>query len=268
MNLQEFEKLFSTEKQCLDYLYTIRWENGFICPRCQHNEMWVVSDHKYKCKKCQYQTTVISGTLFHDTHIPLTLWFKAMWLITHKDKITTTELQKELGLGSNRTSLRMMNKIKSAKYSSKHNKLQGIVEIECKYMKILNKWVRLIFAVEINDKTIGQIKIAEIKNNTTEQLNKFVENNIERGSTIVSKKWAGFDNLINNGYTHQSKASTYSFPYVNKVHLKFAGWISKSFTKEIPADYIDCYCSIFNTGKAKITFEELLDNAVHLRLTP
>lgn len=44
MDLQEFEKNYGTEKQCLDYLYNLRWKSGYQCPRCQHNEKWEIPD--------------------------------------------------------------------------------------------------------------------------------------------------------------------------------------------------------------------------------
>ncbi|NUO10404.1 MAG: transposase, partial [Candidatus Brocadia sp.] len=30
--LTEFETRFSTEQDCRDYLFQVRWPNGFICP--------------------------------------------------------------------------------------------------------------------------------------------------------------------------------------------------------------------------------------------
>jgi predicted nucleic-acid-binding Zn-ribbon protein len=38
MNLEEFEKEFNTEEQCLNYLFKLRWENGYRCPRCENEK--------------------------------------------------------------------------------------------------------------------------------------------------------------------------------------------------------------------------------------
>jgi Transposase zinc-ribbon domain len=33
-SLLEFQRLFTTEEQCTDYLHHLRWPEGFVCPRC------------------------------------------------------------------------------------------------------------------------------------------------------------------------------------------------------------------------------------------
>ena len=30
----EFQKRFSTEESCRDYLFQLRWPKGFVCPKC------------------------------------------------------------------------------------------------------------------------------------------------------------------------------------------------------------------------------------------
>jgi len=33
-DLLEFEARFSTEEACREYLFRLRWPDGFVCPRC------------------------------------------------------------------------------------------------------------------------------------------------------------------------------------------------------------------------------------------
>jgi hypothetical protein len=37
-NIMEFEKRFSTEEVYRDYLFKLKWPNGFRCPRCDHEK--------------------------------------------------------------------------------------------------------------------------------------------------------------------------------------------------------------------------------------
>lgn len=54
----------------------------------------------YWCRNCDYQASVTAGTLFHDTHKPLRLWFEAMWYVTNqKSGVSALGLQRVLGLG-------------------------------------------------------------------------------------------------------------------------------------------------------------------------
>lgn len=66
--LMEFEKRFATEESCRDYIFQLRWPNGFECPRCKHNKAWPIGKTLFQCAKCGYQTSVIAGTIFQDTH--------------------------------------------------------------------------------------------------------------------------------------------------------------------------------------------------------
>ncbi|VGO12200.1 hypothetical protein PDESU_00751 [Pontiella desulfatans] len=51
-DLEELELNFSSEEACRDYLASLRWPNGFLCPACGHGESWRLSDGLFKCKTC------------------------------------------------------------------------------------------------------------------------------------------------------------------------------------------------------------------------
>jgi hypothetical protein len=80
--LLEFEARFSTEESCRDYLYQLRWPDGFHCPNCHFEKAWPIGSTLFQCARCDYQISVIAGTIFHGTHKPLTLWFRAIWWLT------------------------------------------------------------------------------------------------------------------------------------------------------------------------------------------
>lgn len=80
--LEEFEARFSTEEACRDYLFKLRWPNGFRCPRCGNGKAWPVGEILFQCTRCNFQMPVITGTIFKDTHKPLSLWFRAIWWVT------------------------------------------------------------------------------------------------------------------------------------------------------------------------------------------
>ena len=54
---------------CLERL---RWPEGVTCPRCKDTRVSRIKDYaRYECVGCEYQFTVTSGTIFHDSHLPL-----------------------------------------------------------------------------------------------------------------------------------------------------------------------------------------------------
>jgi len=81
-NLAEFEARFATDEACRDYLFRLRWPEGFCCPRCGRGKAWPVRKVLFECAHCGAQVSVTAGTIFQDTRQPLTLWFRAMWWVT------------------------------------------------------------------------------------------------------------------------------------------------------------------------------------------
>ena len=99
--LQEFENYFSTEADCIKYLEQLRWPDGFVCPHCNSTGYWQTKRDLYHCSQCGIQTSVTSGTIFHRTRKPLSLWFRAMWHITgQKYGANALGLQRILNFGS------------------------------------------------------------------------------------------------------------------------------------------------------------------------
>ena len=39
-NQIDFEMMFETEEQCLEYIIKIKWPDGFICSNCGNNSYW------------------------------------------------------------------------------------------------------------------------------------------------------------------------------------------------------------------------------------
>src|ERR1039457_4690082 len=78
-NLREFDTRFSSEAACREYLFKLRWPDGFCCP-------WPGRGVLRECAGCGYQSSVTAGTIFQDTRTPLRLWFQAMWGMTTQKK--------------------------------------------------------------------------------------------------------------------------------------------------------------------------------------
>lgn len=81
-----FQKEFPDEISCRNYLFKKRWPNGFVCPKCGGIGCYTLKDRKeYVCRQCRKQSSVTTGTIMHRSHLPLTVWFWAMFLVS-RDK--------------------------------------------------------------------------------------------------------------------------------------------------------------------------------------
>src|SRR2546427_9610989 len=78
----EFRDWFADDAACRDYLAKLRWPEGFRCPICRGPDHWLTARGLRHCRGCGRQTSVTAGTLFADTHLPLRLWFEALWHVT------------------------------------------------------------------------------------------------------------------------------------------------------------------------------------------
>jgi len=124
LTLDQIMQRYSTDETARAYLEAIRWPNGIVCPHCKSadaSRIWKIKpDEKrkiraglYSCGECKKQFTCTVGTIFEDSHIPLRKWLVAWHLISSSKKgISSLQIQRILGLGSYRTALFMMHRIR------------------------------------------------------------------------------------------------------------------------------------------------------------
>ena len=131
-----FEQQYGTEEQCLAIVIASRWPHGFECPVCGGRQYCVVTTRNlYQCAKCRRQTSPIAGTIFASTHLPLRLWFRAIYHLTQtKQGISSIELGRRLGV-TQTTAWKIKHKLKQVMLERDATKrLTGRVEIDDAYL--------------------------------------------------------------------------------------------------------------------------------------
>ena len=100
MNLMELMERFHTEEQCRAELEELRWPDGVHCPRCEsHNIRTSYTRNTYDCGLCGYEFSVTSGTMFHDTHLPLQKWIVAAYLMVEARKgVSANQLKRTINV--------------------------------------------------------------------------------------------------------------------------------------------------------------------------
>ena len=90
-----------------------RWPHGFECPACGGRRYSLVTTRDlYQCTKCRRQTSPIARTIFASTHLPLRLWFRAIYHLTQtKQGISSIELRRRLGV-TQTTAWKIKHKLK------------------------------------------------------------------------------------------------------------------------------------------------------------
>lgn len=133
INLVSLMDKFQTDDDCRKVLENIRWPNGIHCPRCGCVETFKIPKHnRWECKGCGYQFTVMSGTIMHDSHLPLRKWFIAIYLMCESKKgISANQMKRTLGV-SYKTAWYLCHRIRQAMGNEPFEgpTLVGIVEVD------------------------------------------------------------------------------------------------------------------------------------------
>ena len=283
----EFELMFKTEQDCIDYLRMIRWPHGFECPVCGSIRSWEKSNGRFECIDCHRETTITNGTIFHKSTKPLLIWFHAVWwIIAQKNGVSAKGLQKILGLGSYRTSWTWLHKFRRLMVLSGRSKLKGIIEVDEMFVggKKSGKRGRgaegkslIAVAVEVKGRKTGRVRLAKIPDASSNSLNTFIESNIEKPSTIITDDWPSYNELEKMGYTHKTQKATVQdddqeiLPNVHRIASLLKRWMlgtHQSYLNKNKIEYyLDEYAFRYNrrTSTSRgLLFLRLMEQAVKI----
>jgi len=217
MSLPDLNKTYGTHEQCEAALFKYRWPRGFICPKCGHTQYSKINSRSlYQCSQCRHQASLISGTIFASTKLPLTIWFLAIYLITQsKDGISSLNLSRSIGVSAN-TALRIKHKLQQVmKHTDDSLKLPGIIQLDDAYWggkKHDGKRGRgasgktpFLAAVSTNIKGHPTyMRLSRIKSFSTAEIEHWSFNHLHRNSIVVSDGLRCFNGVSNAGFLHES----------------------------------------------------------------
>src|ERR1700682_4460628 len=201
----QFAVLYGTEDQCREAVMRWRWPSGFVCPVCagQHHSV-VKTRALYQCTACRRQTSVIAGTIFAATKVPLCTWFRAMYHLTQsKGGISSIELGRRLGV-TQTTSWKIKHKLMQVMMERDATKrLTGRIEIDDAYLggeRSGGKRGRgaagktpFVAAVETTaDGKPVSVKLGRVGGFSSNALSGFAKRNFDRSCQVVSDGLACF----------------------------------------------------------------------------
>ena len=123
--------VFQDADEAREYLESVRWPNGPVCPHCGKTEALTALKGKahrpgvYKCKNCRRQFTVTVGTVFQRSHIPLNKWLLATYLLCGSKKgVSSKQLERMLGV-TYKTAWFMSHRLREATREGKATEMGG-----------------------------------------------------------------------------------------------------------------------------------------------
>ena len=257
--LLEMERRFSSEEACIEYLAALRWPAGWACPRCAGVDAWSIRRARWLCDHCRYEMSVTAGTIFQDTHLPLTLWFRAMWQITsQKNGISALGLQRVLGLGSYKTAWAMLHKLRRAMVRPGRDPLAGVVEVDEAYWggeetgatgRQTELKTSIIVAAEEDGNGIGRIRLRTIPDVSKASLHGFIRQAIAPGSTVRTDGWPAYRGL--DGYVHDRQVQSHQpeeehlLPRAHRVISLLKRWLLGTHQGAVSPEHLDDYLDEF-----------------------
>lgn len=256
----EFEQQFRTDKACHEYLFQVRWPDGFSCPRCGHGAAWRTGRGLYKCQACAFQASVTVGTILERSRKPLRLWFRAMWYVTNqKPGVSALGLQRVLGLRSYRTAWTWLHKLRRAMVRPGRDRLSGTVEVDETYIGghrpgkrgrgAAGKALVLVMA-QLKGNRIGRIRLSHVRDASADSLTPAVEAAVEPGSTVRTDDWDGYVRLPSHGYRRKIVRTTAEvgenlLPSAHRVASLLKRWLLGTHQGAVQPSHLDYYLDEF-----------------------
>jgi transposase-like protein len=257
--LLELEERFNCDEDCRAYLFTLRWPEGWICPRCGGLRCLRVRRGLCRCCECRHEASVTAGTIFQDSHLPLTTWFRTIWHVSsQKNGVSALGLQRVLGLGSYKTAWAILHKLRRAMVRPDRDRLRGVVEVDETYWGTKEAGVigrqtedkaLIIVAAEEDGKGIGRIRLRRISDLTRDSLHRFISQSVEPGSMVRTDGLNAYLGL--EGYIHDRQVQRRQpegerlLPRVHRVVSLLKRWLLGTHQGAIGHDHLDYYLDEF-----------------------
>jgi transposase-like protein len=261
--LDEFYRMFPTERRCWDYLRRMRWPRGFRCPRCKSRKAHRLRERAlWQCAGCRYQASLTAGTPLHGTRIPLRTWFLAMFFVArHKKGISALQLQRDTGIGSYKTAWLLLHKVRSTLGWNPWKPLSGDVEADETYAgrrrssgpRDRGAWLTPVgVLVENRGEHAGRVRLRVLRDVGTKELVGYVRGSIdERRTTVWTDGFRSYLRLRELGIRHRRRIqrtprdSIRILPWAHAVASNLKTWLRGTFHGVSPK-HLNRYLDEFN----------------------
>lgn len=281
INAIEFNKKFSSNEDCYQYLIEWKWGYGFNCSKCGCIHSIKGRTYYYRrCKDCLYDESATANTVFHGMKMPILKAFHMIFRLTAKKKgMSTMELGSEVGV-QQKTAWLFKRKIQVAMKQDNNTKLHGNVDVDETLLgantgrkyggRNLDKRKALMVAAEIlPDGRTGNIRMHDIENFKALTLKQAIKDMVNPSASIRSDDYCSYHTLQQEGMNIQLERSQKgkAFEQIHRQIMQFKNWlvgIHHRWSKEHLFAYADEYVFRFNRRNVrKGLFHSVIDRMMH-----
>ena len=134
MTLSELHKKYGTQDKCIAYLEKTRWGKQHYCILCGSIKVKKRKKSiRWHCNDCNRDFSVLYGTIFEDTRLPLPQFFEIIFLMNNaKMGMSAAEIQRAVGVKYH-TAWYACHRVRCAMINNEL-RLEGVVEFDEAYM--------------------------------------------------------------------------------------------------------------------------------------
>lgn len=253
MDLMKLFAQFGTDEKCRMALEKLRWPDGVKCPRCQSDKISrAYKRNQFECDSCGYHFSVTAGTIFHDSHLPLTKWFAAIYLICESKKgVSANQLKRTLGVAY-KTAWYLCHRIRAAVRDADTSLLSGTVEVDETFFggkaKNMHKKDRerkitgrgaanKVMALAIIERG-GKVRFQVKKNRDRVTLHNFIKSQIHPDTErVMTDDWPAYDGIADGNTTHETINHSEDEYVRGDVHTNTVEGVFSLFKRSIVGAY-------------------------------
>jgi transposase-like protein len=106
MNFTTLQQKFNTHSKCIKHLEKVRWDGHPTCLTCHSDKVYYRKARdawrktpQYHCNICNKDFTVLKGTIFEGSKMPLQKWFALISMMLNARKgISAMQISRDLGI--------------------------------------------------------------------------------------------------------------------------------------------------------------------------
>lgn len=261
VNSITFNKRFKEDADCYEYLSLIKWENGFVCRKCNYDKHYKgKKPFSKRCLRCKYDESPTTNTMFEKLKFPILIAFHIVFKISTKKKgMSSMELSNEFELRQ-KTCWTFKQKVQQVMKSSLKSPLTGLVQAdefviggpeEGKRGRSKGAKKLIVLALEIVDDGVGRAYAEVIENSSAKELGSFLMKYVSKDAELISDKWKGYTPLKKE-FTKLKQVASDEGKNFKELHIhimNIKGWlrgIHHHCSKEHMQDYLNEYHFRYN----------------------
>ena len=251
MNLITLAQEYSDDDKARELLERMLWPDGAVCPHCKNHKEKAIYTLKpkegsktrkgvHKCGACRKQFTVTVGTIFEDSHIPISKWLMAIFILcSSKKSISALQMSRMLKI-TYKAAWFMAHRLRFAFGDDGKHKLKGVVEIDETFIggtgdrkSRLSRLTPVMALIEQG----GNVKAKVVPNVSWKNLGNVLREEVQKDATICSDENTAYQNVGKEFKAHHTV-----------VHSKYEYILRRSDGINVGTNHCESFFSLLKRG--------------------